>query len=256
MDPSGREFLTFSLVLVRVTALVQVAPIFGGRAVSLRIRSLLAMAIALMIVPLELPKSAAVPATLIDFLIAAGAEALVGLTLGLGVAVLFAGMQVAGHVISQMSGMQLAEIVDPGSETPTPIVSQLLCFVSLAVFVAIGGHRYVMEALLDTFVWMPAGRAAIPRSIVESATSLLAESFVLGVRAAAPAMVALLLATLILGTLSRTLPQLNVMALGFGLNALVALGILSVSLGAMAWIFQDQVDPMLHTALDALRPGS
>jgi flagellar biosynthetic protein FliR len=66
----------------------------------------------------------------------------------------------------------------------------------------------------------------------------------------------LLLATLILGTLSRTLPQLNVMALGFGLNALVALGILSVSLGAMVWIFQDQVDPMLRTTLDVLRPAT
>ena len=73
---------------------------------------------------------------------------------------------------------------------------------------------------------------------------------------AAPAMVALLLATLILGLVSRTLPQLNVMALGFGLNALVTLAAIGVSLGGAAWVFQDQLEPMLHTVLNALQPSS
>ena len=45
------------------------------------------------------------------------AEALVGLTLGLGVLVLFSGMQVAGQIISQMSGMQLADVFDPGFDS-------------------------------------------------------------------------------------------------------------------------------------------
>ena len=86
-------------------------------------------------------------------------------------------------------------------------------------------------------------------------TSLLAESFVLGIRAAAPAMVALLLATLVLGLVSRTLPQLNVMVLGFGFNALASMAALGVSLGAAAWIFQDQLEPFLDTALRALTAG-
>jgi len=91
--------------------------------------------------------------------------------------------------------------------------------------------------------------------VTEAMTSLLTQSFVLGVRAAAPAMVALLLATLVLGLVSRTLPQLNVMALGFGFNVLATLGALSISLGAAAWAFQDQVEPVLETVLDALKPN-
>ncbi len=252
---SIHQFLTFTLVLVRVSTLVMVAPIFGTSDVPARVRALLAVALALLIVPLELAKTTPQPDTLVGYLLLVGSEALIGLTLGLGVLVLFSGMHVAGQVISQMSGMQLADIFNPGLDASVPIFSQLLYYVALAVFVLIGGHRRVMEALLDTYVWLPAGQGGFSRSIVEAMTALLSQSFVLGVRAAAPAMVALLLATLILGLAGRTLPQLNVLALGFGFNSLTTLVMLSISLGAAAWIFQEQVDPVLATVLQALAPG-
>ena len=86
------------------------------------------------------------------------------------------------------------------------------------MFVAIGGHRRVMTALLDSFATLPPGGGAMPTEIGEMLTTLAAQSFRLGVQAAMPAMVAMLLATLVLGLISRTLPQLNVMNLGFGIN--------------------------------------
>ena len=54
----------------------------------------------------------------------------------------------------------------------------------------------------------------------------------LGIRAAAPAVTALLLASLILGLVGRTLPQLNVLSMGFGLNAMLAFAALGLTLGA------------------------
>ncbi|HEV3136723.1 MAG TPA: flagellar biosynthetic protein FliR [Pirellulales bacterium] len=249
------QFLTFTLVFVRIGALVAIAPVFGSSDVPVRMRALMALALAALIAPLQFGRVTGYPDTLVGYLVLVGAEALIGLTLGLGIMVLFSGMQVAGQVISQMSGMQLADVFNPSFNENVPVFSQLLFHVSVAVFVIIGGHRKVMEALLDTFVWLPAGQGGFSRSVVEAMTSLLAQSFLLGVRAAAPAMVALLLATLVLGLLSRTLPQLNVMALGFGFNALVTLGALSISLGAAAWIFQDEIAPVLATLVAALKSG-
>ncbi len=181
----------------------------------------------------------------------AGGEALVGLMLGLGVRILFASMQVAGGLISQMSGLQLAEVFNPGAGAAVPVFSQLLFLVSTAVFLVIGGHREMIEALLDTFRWLPAGQVAGGQSAVAAVTALVAQSFILGVRAAAPAVVALLLSTLIVGFVSRTLPQLNIMSLGFGINALVAVAAVGMSLGGACWIFQEQLQPVLQTALHA-----
>jgi len=55
-----------------------------------------------------------------------------------------------------------------------------------------------------------------------------------------------------MGLISRTLPQLNVMALGFGLNSLLTFGALVFSLGAALWVFQEQLQPAMETLLDGL----
>jgi flagellar biosynthesis protein FliR len=253
---SSHHVLTFALVLVRVLPLVMIAPIFGSSHVPARVRVALGLALALLIVPVELAKSTPRSDTFGGFTVLAGAEALIGLTLGLGILLLFASMHVAGQLISQMSGMHLAEVFDPGFETSQPVFSQLLTLATMAVFFLIGGHRKVMEALLDTFAWLPAGQGMFSRSVFDAASSLLTQSFALGIRAAAPAMVSLLLATLILGLVSRTLPQLNVMALGFGINALVGSIALGASLGAAVWVFQEQLEPFVETMLRAIGPGS
>ena len=250
-----QQFATFALVLARIATLLMIAPLFGSATVPVRVRVVLALALAVLVVPVEWEKPAAHPETLASFAVQVGAEFLVGATLGLGVLLLFSSMHVAGQLISQMSGMQLADVFDPGFESHVPGFSQLLSYVTLAVFVTIGGHRRVLEALLDTFAWLPAGQGTFSRSIFDAMTSLLTHSFALGIRAAAPAMLALLLATLILGLVSRTLPQLNVLALGFGMNAMVTTAVVSISLGAAAWTFQEEFETFLETALVALNSG-
>lgn len=87
-------------------------------------------------------------------------------------------------------------------------------------------------------------------TLTEGLTQLLAASFDLGIRSAAPATVALLISTLVLGLISRTLPQLNIMSFGFGFNALATFGALSVSIGSVAWIFQHHFEGALETILE------
>ena len=40
----------------------------------------------------------------------------------------------------------------------------------------------------------------------------------------------------------QVLPQLNMMVLGWHLNAVLALAVLLLTLGGMAWVFQNHVD--------------
>jgi flagellar biosynthetic protein FliR len=53
-------------------------------------------------------------------------------------------------------------------------------------------------------------------------------------------MVALLLAILIVALISRTLPQLNAIAIGLNFNAMVVLAVLAFCLGSAAFVFQDE----------------
>ena len=66
----------------------------------------------------------------------------------------------------------------------------------------------------------------------------------------APVMVALLLSTLIVALISRTLPQLNAVAVGLNFNALVVLGVLALSLGSAAWVFQEELGATIATVTE------
>ena len=248
--------VTFIFVLTRVSGLVMTAPIFGTNDIPVRVRAFLAIALALLVTPLQVNHSPAMPATIIDLSIVMAAELIVGLVLGLGITLLFSGIQIAGQIISQIAGVQLADVINPTFDASVPVFSQMLFYVALAVFVVTGGHRQVMEALLDTFASMPPGKVIVSDTLVEAFTTLLTQSFILGIRAAAPTMTALLLATLVLALLSRTLPQLNLMAVGFGFSSLVTFGTLSVTLGIAAWAFQEQTEPALELLMNALHAAS
>jgi flagellar biosynthetic protein FliR len=69
-------------------------------------------------------------------------------------------------------------------------------------------------------------------------------------------MVSLLLSTLVVALVSRTLPQLNAVAVGLNFNALMVLAVLGLCLGSAAWVFQDQVEGVLQIVGDAFQPAA
>jgi flagellar biosynthetic protein FliR len=65
-------------------------------------------------------------------------------------------------------------------------------------------------------------------------------------------MIALLLATLVLGLVTRTLPQINIIAIGFNVNALLTLSALLLTLGTIAWTLQQGTRETLRAIVQAL----
>ncbi len=246
------KFIVFTLVLTRVSGLTMTAPIYGSTDAPMRVRALLALALSVLIMPSQWNVSVPQPGNLLNYLVFIGGELIVGTCLGLGIMILVHGMELAGEIIGYVGGLMIAEAYDPTSDMNTPILSRLFVLVSLSVFVCIGGHRLVMAGLLDTFQTIPPGSGVFSRSIADAFVTLLSQSFSLGIRAAAPATIALLLATLVLGLVSRTVPQLNVLILGFGMNSLLIFGALALTLGGIVWIFQEQIEPAVELMLDAL----
>jgi flagellar biosynthetic protein FliR len=228
------------------------APIFGTQSMPRQVRALLAITISLLVTPVFLNTSLSPIESIAEYGKLLASEALIGLLLGLGINILFSGVQVAGQIVSQMSGMSLADVFSPGFEEEVSVFSQLFYFLTLSVFVAVGGHRIVTQSLLDTFTALPPGHAALGTGVIDVLTKIASQSFALGIRAAAPLLTALLLSNIVLGLISRTLPQINVIAVGFGLNALLAMGLLFLSVGAAAWAFQDPTIDVMHRICESL----
>ena len=126
-----------------------------------------------------------------------------------------------------------------------------------------------MAGLLDTFQAIPPGggiaavfappsatlaaQGGLLAPLLTALVTLLAESFQLGVRVCMPVVVAAPLATLVLGLIGRTLPQLNVMAVGFGLNSMLTFAMMLFTLAAAFVVFQDALKPAMETMLDVFK---
>lgn len=248
------RFILFTLVLGRLGGMIVIAPIFGTLAMPRQVRACLAVAMALVVTPVYLHTSLPPVTNLAEYLRLMANEVAVGLLLGLGVTLMFSGIQVAGQIVSQMSGLSLADVFDPSFDESVSMFTQLFHFLTIAVFVAIGGHRLMVDAVLETFAWAPPGHAALGDSYVDALTGLMTQSFTLGIHAAAPLLVALFLSTIVLGLIGRTLPQINIIAVGFSVNSFLTLAVTMLSLGAVAWTFQEPTIDALRTLQDALHP--
>lgn len=256
--------VVFVLVLARVGGIVATAPLLSLPSAPIRVRGLLALAMAAVITPVVLPGSVALGGSEVLNVFAIArlviSEALVGALLGLGLMILLAGVQVAGQIVSQMSGMALGEIFNPDLDSTVSVFSQVYYYLTLTVFAAIGGHRLLIEALLDTFKWAPPGQARFSGSYAEAMITMLSQSFELGMRASAPIVVALFLSTVVLGLVSRTLPQINTVVVGFGVNSLLTLAVMFISLGGVAWAFQEPLAGALElltaAAVESAEPNA
>ena len=111
----------------------------------------------------------------------------------------------------------------------------------MALFLTLGGHRIVLGACLDSFSVYPAGGILTEERWLLHLNELLRHSMSVGLRAAAPPAIALLLANFVTAMIGRTLPQLNIMAIGFNLNVTIMILVLTTSMSTIGWVFQNEL---------------
>jgi flagellar biosynthetic protein FliR len=168
-------------------------------------------------------------------------ELAIGLIIGLGSGLMFAGVQLAGMIIGQQAGLSLGQVFNPVMDTDATTLGEVFFMVALTVFVLIGGHRELMRALLDTYESIPVLSFRFSASWITLMTGLLTSAFTLALRLAGPVLISLMLATLVLGFLSRTMPQLNILSVGFVVRVLVALGASGLALSAAEGALTDAI---------------
>ena len=251
--------LVFTLVLARVSGIVIMTPVFGSADIPAQFRALLAFSLAILIMPSQWFITVAEPASLPMYVLVLAAEVLIGLSLGAGLYIFFVGLEIAGEIMGHIGGLNVAQFFDPLSGENIPLLSQLLYRLGLVGFICCGGVQLTMMGLLDTFQTIPPGGGMIPVSIGETFLMILSMTFNLAFRVAAPVMVGALMSLLVIGLLGRTLPQLNLMSVGFGINTVVAFTILYLCVGAVVMCFQnhivDVVDMVVRSLNESMAPN-
>ena len=223
----------FLLVLARLSAAVVAAPLLGARGVPPQAKIGLALLLSLIVLPLQSAPLAAVPTNLYVFASLVGSEVLIGLALGIGVSLVFAAMEMGAALVSVQIGFGLGAVFDPFTGAQTGAIEQFYRVFVTLVFFAINGHYLVIRGLLGTFAAVPPGSADLSLIAGERVVPFFAALFAAAVQVALPAMGALLLTDVALALVGRTVPQLNVLVVGFPVKIGVGLLVLAASLPLM-----------------------
>jgi flagellar biosynthetic protein FliR len=151
------------------------------------------------------------------------------------------GAQVCGLMVGQQAALSLGQVFDPAQNDQSTVLGQLYMIVLIVLFLSVGGHREMMAALLDTFEVIPLLSFRFDDSFIVLMVEMLSAAFILGIRVAGPVLIALFLTGIALGFLSRTMPQFNILTVGFTLRILLSLAVAGVALVGCQDLFLDLI---------------
>lgn len=224
----------YILPFCRIAALLMVAPVFGANLVPRRIKIVLAVGMAAMIVPLLPPVDTQSFPSVLQIL----QEITVGVAMGFVVQIVFDAMVLGGQTAAMSMGLGFAFFLDPQRGVNVPIVSQFFLIMTTLVFLSINGHLVVIAVLFESFASLPVGGGGIGEDGLRLVISQGTKLFMGAVQMALPAVIAILSVNIAFGVVSRAAPTLNLFAVGFPVTMLLGFLVLLLAFNNLGEILR------------------
>lgn len=224
------QFHVFLLILLRVSALLMVAPVFGHRAFLARAKIGLAFMVSLIVFPLIGGEGLDVPHGIWPYAFMMVREIVMGVVLGFAVLLVFVGVQFAGQLVGLQMGYGIVNVIDPQSSEQVSIIGQFLNLLALLGLLTLNGHHMILTGLVKSFTAVPLGGVVFKEPVITKIIGLSGTVFIIALKISAPILVALFLVSVAMGILARTVPQMNVFIVGFPVQLAVGTLVLMLSL--------------------------
>ncbi len=231
----------FLLLLARLSGLFLLSPVLASTAVPRQVRAFLAIGMAAACFPALVLAPAAPLAgfrgaefSLFALLPLMALELLVGYVLGFVLMLPLAGCQAAGLVIGQQMGLQLGGVFNPELQDDSGVLGQFLYLLALVIFLCLGGHLTLLRLLIGSFENVPPGGLTDLASILGMIAGLMQSMIELVVQISMPVLAVLFLESVAMGFVARTVPQMNILSVGFITRILIATTVTAVSLVSVA----------------------
>ncbi|MBI3328368.1 MAG: flagellar biosynthetic protein FliR [Nitrospinae bacterium] len=229
----------FLVVLIRVGAILLSAPWTGSRTIPPQLKIALTVVISLLLFPVVDVRGMALPTGLIAWVLAVGGEVLLGITIGLMVRFVFAGVSMAGQFMGLEVGLSLPNLLNPELQEQGSVLQNLADLLTLLVFLGVDAHHLLLRGLAHSFQMVPLLGWNFGGASVEAMVRLSGDLWQIALRVGAPLIAAQFLAKVVLALLARAAPQMNVFMVGFPLQIGSGLLILAFMLPLVASVVED-----------------
>ncbi|WP_241546773.1 flagellar biosynthetic protein FliR [Thiohalobacter thiocyanaticus] len=238
---------------MRIGAMLMVMPVFGGRLVPARVRVLMAVVLAAVMLPVIPPVPAVDPLSAEAVAIAVQ-QLLIGLVMGFMLQLVFSALVIGGHAIAMSMGLGFASMVDPQNGVNVPVIGQYYVTLATLLFLALDGHLVLISVLAESFHQLPIAAHGLSRDVFWTLANWGTRMFAGGILIAVPALIALMLTNIAFGVVSRAAPQLNVFGVGFPVTLTFGFVVIYLTLSNLLPQFQTLLTDAF-TLLSSLEAG-
>ncbi|GGI66162.1 flagellar biosynthetic protein FliR [Enterococcus alcedinis] len=204
-------------VFIRITAFMIISPVFSQKGIPNFSKIILSAALMIVTVPL-VPSFEPID-NLFVFGLVVWKEVLFGLAMGFLSQLVFTGVEIAGQLVDFQVGFSMAQAYDPTFQIMSSQYGKLYYWLTLMVIFLTNLHHYLIKGVVDSFQLVPIGAASIPGVTVEGVIKLFALTFEMALHLAAPLVISAMVIDVLLGILSRTIPQINVLMMGMPMKS-------------------------------------
>ncbi|MBV8621514.1 MAG: flagellar biosynthetic protein FliR [Curvibacter sp.] len=230
---SAQSFAYVGLLSVRIAIVMFLTPLMLAFPVPGRVKVLLGVSISVCLAQALSPHVTTLMLTPGQWIEAFSRETALGLSMATGVLMAFSAFSMAGQLMDLQIGLGIAQVLDPGTNRPSPIISVGFSMLGVLLFFLLDGHHAMLRGLAYSVDRFPVGAVwKVPTLSMQWLTTF-AELFGLGFVLVAPAVLCLLVTEVALGIVARNLPQINMLTLGVPLKLAVGLALLALWLPLM-----------------------
>lgn len=249
--PSAQYILAAFLIFVRVSSLVMTAPFFNSAAFPARVKLFFSLVVSFIVSFVVPSENVLVPlqSGLLFLVTTIIQEALVGIALGLVGQLIFAGIEMAGQLISLKMTLSFAQIINTVTQQKSDVIGNLFSMLALLIFLSLNGDKIYLRGLVKSFELIPITQVQLQQAgpfMLEVANYL----FVIAVQLATPFLIVMFLLDLTLAIFARVMPQANILFIAIpiklGLGFILLYWILPYLPEAFGIFFRDLYDYLVE----------
>lgn len=242
------------LVLARTSAILLLTPLLGTAATFQGYKIALVLSVTVVLFTAQgLPTVQ--PASFVHYGLLVLREMTLGVALAFVLHLIIMAVRVGSEMVGNEMAFTMASAVDPSSGESLPLISKINETMFMLAILSVNGHHWILRALSESFERAPVGSLAYGGDLPHMIVNLFADMFSAGIAFAAPILALLMMVSVTIGLISRAVPQVNVMEMGFSLRVaggLTAMALLSPTLGPAMTAMLERFMAGLEAGLDAI----
>ncbi|MFK7883118.1 MAG: flagellar biosynthetic protein FliR [Phycisphaerales bacterium] len=237
--------LPLMLIVARLSGLFVFAPMLSSGNVPRLYRVLLTVMFAIAIYPFTPPFDSSVSIDTVELIPLLFSELMIGLAVGLIAAIPLLALQMGGYIMGYQIGLSLAESFNPVLESNGSVVGDLLFYLAVFAFIGVGGLDILFASLAESFRTVPIGTFMVSDVPLEMFVGILSSGFAIAIRVATPVMAIVSMLMVSMGFIMKTMPQINIMSVGFAAQIVCGLTMLFAGITVVGNVAGESVQDVL-----------